>query len=284
MPVGGETLAGRSLLVGHGGKGANQAVVAARLGAQVTFVSRVGNDQFGNEAIRHFQAEGIDTTFVSQDSQQPTGTAAIFVDDRGENCIVIVAGANAQLTPENVKHAALAIQNADVVLCQLETPLEATLEAFRLARAAGVLTLLTPAPATELPDELLLLCDICTPNRSELELLTKLTVTNNGEAKSAAELLRARGVKSVVVTMGRHGAFLLNDQAAVHVPAIEVVVVDTTGAGDAFTASLAVSLAEGLPLNDAAHRAALVAAMTVTRMGTQTAFPTRSKVDAWAIT
>src|SRR5688572_26471604 len=173
LPRPGETLAGHSLHVGMGGKGANQAVAAARLGAKVTFVARVGSDQFATEAIQRYQAEGIDTAFVRQDADRPTGTAAIVVDDEAENAIIIVAGANAGLTSDDVRQASSAIENADAVLCQLETPLDATLEAFRLARAAGVLTVLTPAPAMDLPDELLGLCDLCVPNQTEMKLLAR---------------------------------------------------------------------------------------------------------------
>jgi ribokinase len=264
--------------VGHGGKGANQAVAAARLGAKVTFVARVGSDTFGTEAIQRYQAEGIDTAFVRQDTNRPTGTAAIVVDDEAENAIIIVAGANAGLTPEDVREASSAIQNADAVLCQLETPLEATLEAFRLARSAGILTVLTPAPVTDLPDELLRLCDLCVPNHTEMKHLARCPVGSDADIDSAAGSLRARGVRTVAVTMGSRGAILVDRTGAMPIPAIKVDAIDTTGAGDAFTAALAVSLAEGLPLSAAARRASLAAALTVTRIGTMTAFPMRVEV------
>jgi ribokinase len=266
-----------------GGKGANQAVAAARLGAQVTFVARVGNDTFAAEAIRRYQAEGLDTAFVRQDANRPTGTAAIVVDDEAENCIIIVAGANAGLTPEGVREASSAIRGARAVLCQLETPLDATLEAFRLARAAGALTVLTPAPVTDLPDELLRLCDLCVPNRTEMEYLAGSPVVTHDKAHSAGELLRARGVRTVALTMGKGGAFLLDDTGGVYIPAVEVDAVDPTGAGDAFTAALAVSLAQGLTLSEAGHRASVVAALTVARMGTQTAFPSLAEVNEWMV-
>ncbi len=275
LPRAGETLAGHALHIGMGGKGANQAVAAARLGGEVAFVACVGNDSFGTEAICHYQAEGIDTSFVRRDANRPTGTAAIVVDDAAENSIIVVAGANAGLTPEDVRKASSAIQQADAVLCQLETPLDATLEAFRIARAAGKRTVLTPAPVRELPDELLRLCDLCVLNRTEMEFLAKCPVDSADDALSAAKSLRALGVRTVAVTMGAGGACLLDDAGAVHIPAVAVEAVDTTGAGDAFTAALAVSLAEGLDLREAARRASLVAAITVTRMGTQTAFPQR---------
>ena len=279
LPRAGETLAGHALHIGMGGKGANQAVAAARLGAAVAFVACVGQDNFGSEAISRYQAEGIDTSFVRQDPDRPTGTAAIVLDDEAENCIIVVAGANAGLTPEDVRKASSAIRRADAVLCQLETPLDATMEAFRLARAAGKLTVLNPAPVADLPDELLHQCELCVLNRTEMEFLAKCPVDSPDDADAAARLLRARGVRSVAVTMGDRGAFLLDDAGAEHVPAVMVKAVDTTGAGDAFTAALAVCLADGMTFREAARRASMVAAITVTRVGTQTAFPRRSEVD-----
>jgi len=264
-----------------GGKGANQAVAAARLGAKVALIGCVGNDDFGRDAIQHYRAEGIDTSFVRHDATCPTGTAAIVVDDNAENCIIVVAGANAKLSPDDVCRAAPAIQTADAVLCQLETPVDATLEAFRLARAAGVLTMLTPAPAKDLPDELLALCDVCVPNKTEIELLAGRKVVTHDDAQSAAGMLRERGVRTVVVTMGGNRAFLLGDLGAMHIPAFKVEAVDPTGAGDAFAAALAVLLAEGLALKDAARRASAVAAITVTRIGTQSAFPSLAEVMKW---
>lgn len=282
LPKAGETLSGHALHVGMGGKGANQAVAAARLGAEVAFVACVGNDRFGVDAIRQYQKEGIDVSSIRQDASLPTGTAAIIVDDDAENCIVIVSGANAALTPADVRRASAVIQQANAVLCQLETPLDATLEAFRLARAAGKLTVLTPAPVVELPDELLSLCDLCVSNRTEIEFLVGRTVNSLEDAQAAAKSLMTRGVKSVALTMGGSGAVIADATATTHIPIMKVDAVDTTGAGDAFTAALAVSLAEGLPLREAARRASRVAAITVTRIGTQAAFPTRAEVDAVA--
>ncbi len=283
MPKPGETLAAHSLHISMGGKGANQAVAAARLGAAVAFVARVGNDAFGAEAVRRYQEDGIDTTFVRQDTDHPTGAAAIVVDDEAENFIIVAAGANARLTPQDVRDASHVIRRADAVLCQLETPLDATLEALCLARAAGVRTVLTPAPATDLPDELLGLCDLCVPNRIEIERLVNRPVDNLRNVFAAAELLRARGVKTVAVTMGAEGAIIVDDDAAWHVPATEVQAIDPTGAGDAFTAALAVSLANGITIGQAVRRASQVAAITVTRLGTHTAFPSLAEVSQWQI-
>lgn len=281
LPTPGETLAGHTFHLGMGGKGANQAVAAARLGAKVALIARVGNDTFGQETIRRYQAEGLDATFVRQDAQCPTGTAAIVVDDAAENCIIVVAGANANLSPEDVRDAFAVIQNADVLLCQLETPLQATLEAFRLARAAGVLTVFTPAPVMSLPDSLLRLCDLCVANRTEMERLVGRKVDSSGDAQAAASMLRERGVKTLVVTMGSRGALLLDAEGAMHISAIEVAAVDSTGAGDAFTAALAVWLAEGFSLREAAQQARIVGALTATRLGTQAAFPSLAEVKKW---
>jgi ribokinase len=279
LPRAGETLAARALHVGMGGKGANQAVAAARLGADVAIVACVGLDTFGTEAINRYQAEGIDTAFIRQDAHQPTGTAAIVLNDEAENSIIVVAGANAGLTPQHVRNASSAIQRADAVLCQLETPLDATLEAFRLARAAGKLTVLTPAPVAELPEEVLRHCELCVLNETEMEFLARRPVVTPDDAYSAAESLRARGVRAVAVTMGANGACLRDDAGAGHVPAVSVEAVDTTGAGDAFTAALAVSVIEGLTFRQAVRRASMVAAITVTRIGTQTAFPRLAEVN-----
>lgn len=279
LPRAGETLTGHALHVGMGGKGANQAVAAARLGADVTFIACVGNDSFGTDAIRHYQTEGIDTSFVRRDADQPTGTDAIVVDDAAENSIIVVGGANAALTPDDVKNAASAIQQADAVLCQLETPLDVTLEAFRLARAAGKRTVLTPAPVRELPDELLRLCDLCVLNETEIEVLAKCTLDGKEDAFVAGKALRVQGVESVAVTMGADGSYLLDETGVAHIPALKVDAVDTTGAGDAYTAALVVFLVEGLEFRQAARRASLAAAITVTRIGTQAAFPHRAEVD-----
>lgn len=279
LPVPGETLAGRSLHQCMGGKGANQAVVAARLGAAVAFVARVGNDGFGTQALDAYKAEGIDTTFIQQDSQQPTGTAAILVDDDAENCIVVIPGANARLTPADVIAASSAIEQSAVVLCQLETPVDAAIEAFKLARAANVPTILTPAPAASVTGELLALCDVCVPNKTEIAMLVDQPVETVQDARRAGELLRGRGAKRVAVTMGREGVLVLDESGATHIPATKVDAVDTTGAGDAFTGALAVSLADGLNLADASRRAGIVAAISVTRIGTQTSFPFLKEVQ-----
>ena len=278
IPGAGETLHGHEFRRVFGGKGANQAVTAARLGARVCFIARLGNDSLGHESLQNLRAEKLDTTYVGFDDERCTGVAGIIVDDSAENRIVVVPGANASLSPRHVREAAQAIRSADSLLCQLEVPLETTLEAFRIARESGVRTILTPAPATPLPDELLQLADLLAPNKSELELLTGRKIERLDEVESAAYQLRDRGARNVIVTLGGRGALLLDREGSTLVPATPVKAVDTTGAGDSFTGSLAVFLGEGLSLHEAARNAARVAAMTVTRFGTQTAFPTRAEL------
>lgn len=284
LPAPGETLAGRSFHLGHGGKGANQAVMAARLGARVTIVSRVGGDVFGDSMVRSYQEQGIDTTHVRRDGEHPTGVAAIVVDDAARNCILVVPGANGALTPADVQEAAAAIASAVVLLCQLEVPLDSVLAAFRIARAAGVRTILNPAPAVPLPEELLRLTDVCIPNEPELEALTGLPTALATDVMAAALALRGRGPRAVLVTLGERGALLLEQDHAEHVPAVSVAAVDPTGAGDAFIGSLAVFWAEGRSLAEAARLATRAAALSVTRPGTQTSFPSRAEVEGFAAT
>lgn len=281
MPRSGETLHGHEFRRVFGGKGANQAVTAARLGARVCFVARLGNDPFGHESLQNLRAENLDTTHVKFDAERATGVAGIFVDDAAENCIIVTPGANAGLSPQDIREAAATIESADSLLCQLETPVEATLEAFRIARRARVRTILTPAPAIPLPEELLRSTDVLVPNETELSLLTDRNVDRLDAVDSAARLLRQRGANAVIVTLGERGALLIDDEGSTAIEPVPVKAVDTTGAGDAFTGGLAVFLAEGLPLRDAARQASRVAALTVTRFGTQPAFPSRAEFEAF---
>jgi ribokinase len=279
LPKAGETLAGHGFHLGHGGKGANQAVMAARLGARVTMVGKVGRDVFGEGALLNFRSQGIDTTHVLIDAERPTGVASIVVDDTAQNSILVVPGANLGLTPQDVQAAAEAIAAARVLLCQLEVPIESMAEALRIARAAKVTTILNPAPAVPLPDELLRLADLCVPNETEIELLTGApsAATVQDAAAAAWELLR-RGPRTVIVTLGERGALIADAMAAEHVPAPSVAAVDSSGAGDAFIGALGVFLAEGAALRDAVRQANAIAALSVTRLGTQASFPTRSEI------
>jgi ribokinase len=277
MPRPGETLSGRAFQAGFGGKGANQAVMAARLDAGVCMIACVGHDPFGAQIVQNFKDHAIETTHVASDPSSPTGTAAIVVDDSGENCIIVVPGANLALTSDHVRAAAPAIQGADVVLGQLEVSLDATLEAFRLARANGVRTILNPAPARSLPAELLALTELCVPNETEAAALTAGPVETLDQARAAARRLR---VPALIVTLGQRGAFLVSEESAVHVPGVPVTAVDSSGAGDAFIGSLAVFWAGGMSLLESVRRANAVAALSVTRPGTQASFPNLEEAKA----
>lgn len=281
LPRLGETLQGRSFHTGYGGKGANQAVMAAKLGAAVSMVARVGRDVFGEGMLRNFRANGIDTTHISVDETESTGVAPIFVDDDAHNVIVIVPGANGALSPADAQRARETILASSIVVCQLEVPLETTLEAFRIAKSGHTRTILNPAPAIPLSDELLQLTDICAPNETEAELLTGRAVKSLADAENAARDLLRRGLPIVIVTMGERGVLYVDSQFVIHVPAVKVQAVDPTGAGDAFIGGLAVFLSEGLAMSQALHRANAVAALSVTRIGTQVSFPSRDEVDAF---
>jgi ribokinase len=278
LPVLGETLVGRSFHLGYGGKGANQAVAAARLGAQVTVVTKVGGDVFGEGAVRNYQAEGIETAYILVDRERFSGVAPILVDDSAQNVIVVVPGANQALGPEDVQRASSAIRGAATVVGQLEVPLETTLEAFRIAKTSGVRTILNPAPAAPLPDALLALTDVCVPNEPEAAQLSGRPVTEPAEA---ARWLLGRGPRAVIVTLGAAGALVLDDGGATRIPPVPVDAVDPTGAGDAFIGSLAVFLAEDLSLRTAARWANALAALSVTRIGAQESLPRRAEADAW---
>lgn len=279
LPKLGETMFGHEFQIGYGGKGANQAVMAAKLGAKVTMVAKVGRDVFGEGTVNNFRENGIDPTWVRFDPERFSGVAPIFVDDNAQNFVVIVPGANTSLTPADVQSAREVILAADILICQLEIPVESTLEAFRIAKSGAVRTILNPAPAAPIPDELLKLTDICAPNETETELLTGVPVNTRMDAELAARRLLARGASTVVLTLGERGSLAVNSELVQDIPAVQVDAVDPTGAGDAFVGSLAVFLGEGLELASALRRANAVAALSVTRVGTQVSFPKRKEAD-----
>jgi ribokinase len=281
LPRLGETLVGRSFHLGFGGKGANQAVMAARLEAQATLVARVGRDAFGEGGLHNLQAEGVETAYVRPDAERFSGVAQILVDDSAQNVIVVSPGANLGLRPADVRDASAMIRAADIVIGQLEVPIETTLEAFRVARAARVRTVLNPAPAGALIQELLSAAELCVLNELEAEQLSGVPAATLLQIEEAARVLLARGPAVVIVTLGADGALVVEQESAEHVPAIRVDAIDPTGAGDAFIGSLAVFLAEGLPLHAAVRRANAVAALTVTRIGAQGSYPRRAEVDAF---
>ena len=279
IPRPGETILGGEFVTAAGGKGANQAVAAARAGGKVTFVARVGRDMFGDQAIAGFEKEKINTDHVSRDKFKPSGVALIFVAKDGENSIAVAGGANNGLSATDVKKAKANIADAGMLIMQLETPLEAVQAAADLAAKAGVRVILNPAPARVLPDELLKKISIITPNETEAELLTGINVDSDQAASQAADKLLARGVKTVIITLGSRGAFVVGDGVKKLVPGFKVKAVDTTAAGDTFNGALAVALVEGQTLTSAVRFANAAAALSVTRLGAQTSVPKRKEIE-----
>jgi ribokinase len=282
LPKLGETLPGTRFQMGFGGKGANQAVMAARLGGAVTMISKVGEDIFGKDTTANFEAHGVDTTYLFTTKDVMTGVAPIWVEESsGANAILVALGANEQLTPADVEKAQAAIQLADVVVCQWECPLETMIAALRIGREGGALTIFNPAPARgELPPEAYTYTDILCPNESETELLTGMPVADEEQATEAARTLLARGPQHVILTLGERGSLLVSQDESRLVPAEPVRAVDTTGAGDAFVGSLAFFLGARVPLPDAMQRANQIAAMTVQAPVTQSSFPKRGDLPA----
>ena len=279
IPAPGETILGGRFLMNPGGKGANQAVAAARLGGEVVFVAKVGNDLFGREAKALFEKEGISTKYVFTDSDEPSGVALIMVDGKGENCISVASGANGTLSPADLEASRGVIERAGLVLMQLETPVETVLCAAQWAAAKGVPVVLNPAPACDLPVDLFKCLSMITPNESEAEKLTGIRVIDESSAALAAIALCAKGVKCVVITMGSKGAFVYADGHGTLVPALKVKAVDTTAAGDVFSGALAVALTEDRPLAVAVRFAAQAASVSVTRMGAQASVPYRTEIE-----
>jgi ribokinase len=284
IPRPGETILGGRFSMAAGGKGANQAVAAARAGGNVVFVARVGDDVFGGQAIEGFRADGINVEHVIRDSEAPSGVALIFVADDGENSIGVASGANGRLLPADVQRAEKAIASAAVLVVQLETPLETVRAAVSMAAAKGVRVILNPAPAQTLDDGLLKHVSILTPNESEAELLTGVAVRGEADARRAAGVLRQRGVQMVLITLGPAGTFVSGADADHLVPAFKVEAVDTTAAGDVFNGALAVALSEGQPLKQSVRFANGAAALSVTKLGAQPSAPSRKEIEAFLAT
>ncbi len=276
LPSPGETVLGGRFIMNPGGKGANQAVAAAKLGGSVSFIAKVGDDLFGKEAVKGFQSHGINTDFVVIDKDTPSGVALIMVDDRGENCISVALGANAKMQNSDISRAEKVIKQASFVLIQLEIPLEVVKHATRVAAQNGIKTVLNPAPAQPLSDELLSLLYIITPNEIEAELLTGIKVTDEETACNAAQVLNEKGVDIVIITMGSQGAYLYSGEERCMIPCPVVKVVDTTAAGDTFNGALVVGLSEGMPIVSAIEFANKAAAYSVTIMGAQASAPSRN--------
>lgn len=280
-PAAGETLFGSSFTTNYGGKGANQAVAVARIGSGVTFMTKLGNDTFGQQMRQHFSEEGMDLTHILTDAESPTGTALITVEDKGENRIIVVPGANARLTENDVESLSAEINSCRFVLTQLEIPLPTVLRVAEMTSAAGKQLILNPAPARPLPDSLLQKVFLITPNETEAEILTGIRVSDVESARRAALWFREKGVQQIVITMGSQGAFVFTDDLQGMVPAYKVKAIDTTAAGDVFNGALTVALSEGKTTADAARFGCAASALAVMRPGAQSSIPTRTEIDAF---
>jgi ribokinase len=281
MPGIGETISGSGFKLGPGGKGSNQSVAAARAGAAVTFISRIGKDDFGRIARSTWEAEGI-AARVAESADEPTGAAFIYVNEKnGENAIIVVPGAAAGITPADIEAAADAITNAAVFVTQLEQPVAAAKRGLEIARAAGVTTIFNPAPAEPVPDDIYPLCDFVTPNEHEAGLLAGVPVRNVEEARRAGDVFLAKGVGAALVTLGEKGALLHTAERSTHVPAFDAgMAVETAGAGDAFNGAFAAALARGLEAETAVRFACAAAGISVTRHGTAPSMPRLAEIEA----
>jgi ribokinase len=281
LPIPGETILGGTFFMNPGGKGANQAVAASRLGGNVTLISKTGNDVFGKQSVMLYAAENIKTDFIFSDPKHPSGVALITVDSYGENCIVVASGANAYLIPSDIDKASAEIESSDLVLMQLEIPIETVEYVAEMSTKKGIKVILNPAPARALSNSLLKNLYIIIPNKSEAEILSGIKVSDIESAKQAADIISAKGVDIVVITLGSQGA-LIKDYNEYHfVEALKVDAVDTTAAGDTFCGSVCVGLSEGKTILDSVKMAARAAALTVTRMGAQTSIPYRSELSSF---
>jgi ribokinase len=278
LPQAGETILGGQFMMNPGGKGANQAVAAARLGGEVTFIAKVGNDIFGQSAIQGFQKDNINTKHIFIDEKTPSGVALIMVDDHGENCISVALGANATMDIADIDSVLPVLINADFLLIQLETPLDVVAYSVKKASTAKAKVVLNPAPAAQLPDEVFKYIHYITPNQSEAELLTGIPVTDENSARQAAKILQEKGIENIIITLGAKGAYVLANDIDEVIPSIKVKAVDTTAAGDNFNGALIVGLSEGMNLRDAVAFANQAAAISVTRLGAQASCPNREEI------
>lgn len=278
VPSDGETLTGQDFFTNPGGKGANQAVASARMGAVTKIVGRIGSDVFGTELLENLRTNNIDTDGIIVDGSVHSGTAMILVDDNGQNRIVVIPAANGCIGSKDIQRLKSILEDAKILLLQLEIPMDMVLQAAKEAKQANVKVILDPAPAQKLPDELYSLIDIITPNQSETELLTNLQVNNeNDAAKAAVELLK-RGVGQVIIKMGDKGVYWTDGKDSQYLSAFKVKAVDTVAAGDAFNGCLAAALSEDKPISEALRRALAGGALSVTKQGAQKAMPKRNDV------
>ncbi|AJQ95068.1 ribokinase [Gynuella sunshinyii] len=281
LPKPGETVSSESYQVLGGGKGANQAVAAARMGADITFIACVGSDAIGHQLVDSFASAGINTAGIEQVAGSNTGTAMIFVDANGENCIGISAQANAHLTPDCIQGKKALIETADALLLQLETPVEGVTFAAQVAKNSGTKVILNPAPAAELPDHLLAMVDLITPNETEAERLTGIRVTDEASAARACDVLHGKGIAEVLITLGARGVWYSNAGVGERYSGYSVKAVDTTAAGDCFNGALVAALLKDSAMSDAITFAQAAAALSVTRSGAQDSIPELSEVVAF---
>ncbi|MDD3347441.1 ribokinase [Oscillibacter sp.] len=280
LPMPGETVLGSAFSMGPGGKGSNQAVAAHRAGADVTLVTKVGQDVFGAVATDFYERERMDTRYVLKDAHHETGCALITVDEHSaQNEIVVISGACGCLTEGDVEKCRALIEGAGLLLVQLEVNFDALFRVIKIAHEAGVPIVLNPAPAKELPDEILRMIDVVTPNETEAQLLTGVEVKTEADARRAAEVFLSKGVKQVVITLGSMGAFAMDRERSELLPRLEVEAVDTTGAGDAFNGGFVTALSEGADLFTALRWGNVTGALSVTRLGTAPAMPRRAEIE-----
>jgi ribokinase len=281
FPQMGETLHGTEFRMGYGGKGANQAIMAAKLGSKVVMVSKVGDESFGAGTLENFEKNGVSTSFVYKSKEEFSGVAPIFVTPKGENSIVIVSGSNNKLTAMEIEKASDEIKQSSYLICQLEIEVELSLIALRLAKKLGVSTILNPAPArSSLPEEIYKLTDIFCPNESEAELLTGKKINSMTDIEEMAKQFVTAGAKSVIITLGENGCYVLSNGVGKHISANKVSVVDSTGAGDAFVGALAHFLDLGIDIFESSKRASAVATISVQGKGTQSSFPERDQLPS----
>ncbi len=278
LPAPGETVLGGKFLMNAGGKGANQAVTAAKLGGTVVFASKIGDDIFGKQAVQGFQREGINTDFILTDMDSPSGVALILVDGNGENSIAVASGANGNMQCSELKKVIEQIEKNDTVLLQLEIPIPTVEYAIKKCNEKGANVILNPAPAHILDEGIFQFIHIITPNETEAELLTGIKVTDLISAEAAATILQNKGVSNVIITLGAKGAYLHNSTIKKCIPSPKATAVDTTAAGDVFNGALAVALSEACDLEQAVYFACKAASVSVTRMGAQSSVPARSEL------
>jgi len=279
LPAPGETILGGTFLMNPGGKGANQAVAAARLGGKVRFITKRGNDLFGNQTVGLLMRENIDTEYLVKDPELPSGVALITVDATGENSIVVAPGSNGNLVKEDIPMSVFENDKTDILLLQLEIPMETVEYSAIAASEHKIKVILNPAPACLLSDNLLKNIWLITPNETEAEILTGVKITDIGSAEKAAVVMQQRGVKNVIITLGETGAYVKSDEFTGLIPGFKVVPVDTTAAGDVFNGAMAVALAEGKDLKEAVSFANKAASIAVTRMGAQASAPYRDEIQ-----